>query len=128
MTEIKAKLKYTRIAPRKVRLVVDLIRGMSVNNALNQLTFSTKKTAPEIEKLLKSALANAKNNSKSDGDGSNLYIKTITVNEGPTLKRMMPRARGSAYVIRKRSSTIELVLEKRDKVVKVKKVKEIKKK
>lgn len=109
MTEVKAHLRYYRVAPRKVRLVASLIRGQSVNDALKQLAFSRKKSAPALNKLLKSAIANARNNFKLDP--SNLYIKKITVNGGTILKRWMPRARGRATIIRKKTSHITLVLD-----------------
>ena len=106
--EIKAKIKNLRIAPRKTRLVIDLIRGMEVARALSQLTALNKKASLPITKLLKSAIANAENTYELNAD--NLYIKTIKVDEGPTLKRWMPRAQGRATSIRKRSSHINIVL------------------
>ena len=108
--EIMAKLNYYRTAPRKVRLVVDLVRGKKIELAMNQLRFCSKKTASPLIKLLKSAISNAKNNFKIK-DSENLYIKKITVDEGPTLKRHMPRARGVASPIKKRTSHITVVLE-----------------
>lgn len=108
--EIIAKLNYYRMAPRKVRLVAGLIRGKKVNEVLAQLAFVGKRSAPDMAKLLKSAISNAKNNFKIK-DEQNLYIKKITVDEGPTLKRYMPRARGRAAMIRKRTSHITVVLE-----------------
>lgn len=121
MAEITAKLKYSRVAPRKARLAADLIRGKSVKDAFSRLLFSTKKTAPIIAKLLKSAVSNAKHNFKIGDNADKLYVKKISVDEGPTLKRMMPRARGSAYLIRKRSSHISLVLEEKQDAKKTKK-------
>jgi len=106
--EIKAKIKYLRIAPRKTRLVIDLIRGMEVSKALSQLTALNKKASLPIMKLLKSAVANAENTYELNSN--NLYIKTIKVDEGPTLKRWMPRAQGRATAIRKRSSHINIIL------------------
>jgi large subunit ribosomal protein L22 len=106
---VTAKLKYLRIAPRKVRLVADLIRGKKVSQALNFLEFLPKKAAPPLLKLLKQAIANAKNNFQLDE--SNLYISKILVDEGPKLKRQMPRARGQADEIYKRTSHISLVLD-----------------
>jgi large subunit ribosomal protein L22 len=108
--EIIAKLNYYRMAPRKVRLVAGLIRGKKVNEVLSQLAFTSKRFAPDMAKLLKSAISNAKNNFKIK-DEQNLYIKKIKVDEGPTLKRYMPRARGRAAMIRKRTSHITVVLE-----------------
>lgn len=104
-----AKLRYLRIAPRKVRLVADLIRGKSVKEAETLLSFQTKRAARPLLKLLKSALANAKNNLKMNTD--NLYISKITVDEGPKFKRWRPRARGRAYMIQKKTSHITLVLD-----------------
>lgn len=108
--EIIAKLNYYRMAPRKVRLVAGLIRGKKVNEVLAQLAFVSKRSVPDMAKLLKSAISNAKNNFKIK-DEQNLYIKKITVDEGPTLKRYMPRARGRAAMIRKKTSHITVVLE-----------------
>ncbi|MBI4692124.1 MAG: 50S ribosomal protein L22 [Candidatus Terrybacteria bacterium] len=112
MTEITAKLNYYRTASRKVRLVADLIRGKKIETAMNQLRFSSKKTAPVLIKLLKSAVSNAKNNFKIK-DPENLYVKKITVDEGPVLKRHIPRARGMASPIKKRTSHITIVLDKK---------------
>lgn len=106
--EIKAKAKYIRMSPRKVRLVVNIIRGLKANEALDQLNFIKKRAVQPVEKLIISAIANAKNNFELDQD--NLYIKEIRVNEGPTLHRWMPRARGRATPIRKRTSHISLIL------------------
>jgi len=110
---VTAKLSYLRIAPRKVRLVADLIRGKKVSQALNLLEFLPKKSSLPIFKLLKQAIANAKNNFQMDE--SNLYISKILVDEGPKLKRWMPRARGEAHEIQKRTSHITLFLEEIEK-------------
>jgi large subunit ribosomal protein L22 len=115
-TEVKAQVKYVRISPRKTRLVADLIRGMDVSEAENQLKFFNKKAAKVILKLLNSAVANALNNFKLEKD--NLYIKSITVDGGPMLKRWQPRAFGRAAPIRKRSSHISIVLAERYKEIK----------
>lgn len=104
-----AKLNYLRIAPRKVRLLADLIRGKSVEQAQNILSFTTKRASQPLLKLLKSAMASAKNQFR--GQEQDLYISKITVDEGPKLKRWMPRARGSAYEIQKKTSHITLVLD-----------------
>ncbi len=117
-----AKLKYLRVAPRKVRLVVDLIRGKRVEKAQAILKFTNKKSADIILKLLNQAIANAKNNLYSDID--NLYISKITVDGGPILKRFRPRARGSAYEIQKKTSHILIVLDELEKTGK-KKIKEV---
>lgn len=116
MTEIKANLRYLRISPRKTRIVADLVRGKSVRESLASLKFVDKKSAPVISKLIKSAYSNAKNNLKKEINDTDLYIKRISVDEGPTLKRYMPRARGSAYVIRKRTSHVAIVLEEGKKI------------
>ena len=105
---VKAKLKYLRISPRKVRLVVDLIRGLKVVEAEKQLRFLNKRAARPILKLLKSAIANAgKNNLTKE----NLRIVNILVDAGPSLKRWMPRAMGRATPIMKRTSHITMILE-----------------
>lgn len=106
--ESTARLKYLRIAPRKTRLVADMIRGLTVVQAEQQLRFLAKRAASPMEKLLKSAVANAENNAKMVKD--NLYISQIIVDEGPTLKRWRARARGSAAEILKRTSHITLTL------------------
>jgi len=127
--EIKAKLSNLRIAPRKVRLVADLIRGKKTKEAQVALNFAVKKSSLPLLKLLNSAIANAKNNFQMEQD--NLYISKITVDEGPKYKRWMPRARGVAYEIQKKTSHITLVLKeisesktkKRTKPAKIKKEK-----
>lgn len=106
--EIKAKAKYIKMSSRKVRLVVDVIRGMEVGAALDQLRFINKRAAKPIEKLIKSGIANATNNYELEEN--NLYIKVIKVDEGATLKRWKPRAHGRAAPIRKRTSHISLIL------------------
>ncbi|MCD4705591.1 50S ribosomal protein L22, partial [bacterium] len=106
--EMKAKAKYIKMSPKKVRLVVDVIRKMDVDNALAQLKFINKLAAKPVEKLINSAIANAKHNFGLEKD--NLYIKEIKVDEGAILKRWRPRAFGRAGAIRKRSSHISLIL------------------
>lgn len=108
MTDVKAKLRFLRIAPRKVRLVVGMVRGMKVKEAKAQLSFGSKKAALPILKLVNSAVNNAKHNFKLEPD--DLYVKEIKVDEGPVLKRHMPRARGRAALIKKRTSHVSLVL------------------
>jgi len=110
--KVKAKLNNLKIAPRKVRLVADLIRGMNVNDAIYQLKYLNKKSAPYLRKLVESAIANAENDFHLKKD--NLYISGITVDEGITLKRWMPRAFGRAATIRKRSSKVTLILEDKE--------------
>lgn len=104
----QATLKYARISARKVKIVADLIRGKDVTEALAIVKFTPKAASDIIEKLLKSAIANAENNHNMDS--KNLYIKEIYANQGPTLKRIRPAAKGSAVRIRKRTSHITIVL------------------
>jgi len=111
--EVKAQLNYLRIAPRKVRLIANLIRGKTVEQAQNILRFTIKKGVDPIIALLKSATASATNNFHLLG--SNLYIAKILVNEGPKLKRSRARARGSAFEIQKKTSHIILVLDEKEK-------------
>ena len=106
--EIKVKLSNLRTAPRKVRLVIDLVRGKRVAEAQSILLFTTNKSARPVLKLLNSAIATAKNDLHLEE--SNLFISKITVDEGPKLKRWHPMSRGRAYPIIKRSSHIALVL------------------
>ncbi|MFH1291593.1 MAG: 50S ribosomal protein L22 [bacterium] len=107
-TEVKAKLKQIRISPRKVRLVADLVRGKKAKQAVNTLSLLNKKSAKPLIKLIKSAIANAKNDFELEE--GNLRISKLSVDEGPTYKRWMPRARGRATTIRKRTSKIEVIL------------------
>lgn len=107
--QVIVKLNYLRIAPRKTRLVVDLIRKKKVEEAQTILNFTVKASAKPLLKLLNSAVANARNNFQLDP--SNLYISKITVDEGPKYKRWMPRARGQVSEIQKKSSHITLILE-----------------
>ena len=130
--EVKASLKYLRISPRKVRLVADLTRGLSVKVAEANLLHIPKRSCKPLLKLLKSAIANAEHNFGLDKN--NLFIKAIRVDEGPALKRWRPRARGAAFPIKKRTSHIFLTLNeiketkaKKDKVKKEEKIKEVKK-
>ena len=110
---MKASATHIRISPRKVRMVVDTVRGKSVSQALSILGFTRKKAASPVQKLLKSAVANAlENGGVNDADA--LVIDRIMVDEGPTLKRYMPRARGRATPIRKRTSHIRIMLRERD--------------
>lgn len=108
-----AKLRYLRIAPRKVRLVADLVRGKKVVEAQTLLRFLSKKASLPLVKLLKSATASAKNNFQLEEN--NLYISKITVDEGPKLKRWQPRARGQAYEIQKKTSHITIILDEFEK-------------
>ena len=106
--EAKAILKYARISSRKVKIVADLIRGKNVEEALAILKFAPKASSEILEKLLKSAIANAENNHFMNRE--NLYVAEIYANQGPTLKRIRPAAKGSAVRIRKRTSHITIVL------------------
>lgn len=105
---VTVKLNNLRITPRKVRLVADIIRGKRAEEALSMLEFTVRKPALPLKKLLKSAIAAAENNLKLDK--ADLYISKIIVNEGTKLKRSMPRAKGSASPILKRTSHINLTL------------------
>ena len=106
--ESKAIAKYVRVAPRKVRVVMDLIRGKSIGEALAILKFTPKVGADVIEKVLKSAVANAENNFDMNVD--NLYVSSTFVDQGPTLKRIHPRSRGQAFQILKRSSHVTVTV------------------
>lgn len=106
--DIKAKALYIKISPRKVRLVADLVRGKQVQPALDQLQFSTKRAARPVGKLIKSAVANATNNFELAEN--NLYIKEIKVDDGPVMKRWLPRAHGRATILRKKMSNIKIIL------------------
>ena len=106
--EAIAKHNFARISPQKARLVADLIRGKSVDQALEILTFSNKKAAALVKKVLESAIANAEHNEGADID--DLNVAKIFVDEGPTMKRIMPRAKGRADRILKRSSHISIVV------------------
>jgi large subunit ribosomal protein L22 len=109
--EVRAKLRFVRISPRKARLVADLIRGKKSEEALNILIFTRKAAARILMKLLKSAIANA--TQKKTVDVDRLYVKKITVDQGPTMKRFTPRALGRATTIRKRTSHIHMVLDEK---------------
>lgn len=109
--EVRAAGKYIRISPFKAQKVAALIRGKSVDEALNILTLTPKKTCNIMKDILNSAIANAKN--KHDLTEKTLFVKSAMVDKGPTLKRMKPRARGRADLMRKRSSHITIVLENR---------------
>lgn len=110
--EGRAVAKYVRIAPRKVRVVMDLVRGKSVVDAMAILKFTPKVGADAVEKVLRSAVANAENNFDMNVD--KLYISSAFVNQGPTLKRIHPRSRGQAFKILKRTSHITVVVNERN--------------
>lgn len=106
--EARAILRYARISARKVKIVIDLIKNKKVDEALAILRTTPKAASPVVEKLLKSAIANAENNHNMNAD--ELVVAEAYANQGPTLKRIMPRAQGRANRIRKRTSHITLVL------------------
>ncbi len=110
--EAKATLKFARISARKVKIVADLIKGKDVDEAISIVKFTPKASSEIIEKLLKSAIANAENN--HDMKHESLYVAEIFANQGPTLKRIRPAAKGSAVRIRKRTSHITIVLKERE--------------
>lgn len=110
--ETRAVARYQRISPRKVRPVVDLIRGKDVEEALAILRFVPRKASRFVEKVLRSAMANAQNN--HEVDPRRMYVHRVYADQGPVLKRVMPRARGMAYLIRKRTSHITVVLRTRE--------------
>ena len=109
--DVKAQAKTVRIAPRKVRLVIDLIRGKNAEEAAAILKFTPNHASVAVEKVLKSAVNNATNNHELDA--SKLYVKECYVDEGVTLKRFRPRAKGSAAQILKRTSHITVVVAER---------------
>ena len=108
MSQAKAIAKTVRIAPRKVRLILDLVRGKEVGEAISILKLTNKRSSPIVEKLVKSAVANAEHN--YDMDIENLYISEVYADEGPTLKRFRPRAQGRASKINKRTTHITVVV------------------
>jgi large subunit ribosomal protein L22 len=108
--ESKAHLRYLRIAPRKVGQVAALVRGKQVGAALNILKFTRKHAAKPLEKLIKSAIANATDLSKGEVDIDTLYVKHISVDQGPTQRRYMPRAMGRATRVNMKSSHVHVVL------------------
>ena len=107
--EKKASAKYIRISPRKMRIVAENIKGLSVEKALHQLRFTPKKAAKLLLKVLNSALANAEQDPNVDVD--TLYVKVVHINEGPTLKRWRARALGRATRILKRTSHVTIILD-----------------
>jgi large subunit ribosomal protein L22 len=109
----KAVGRYIRVSPQKARLVIDLIRGKPVEEALNILEYSPKAVARIIAKILRSAIANAEENSEADVDA--LYISQAFADDGPTQRRYLPRAMGRATPIRKRSSHITIILDEKPK-------------
>lgn len=112
IVEAKAIAKHVRVSHRKMRFVCDMVRGKSVDEALTILKFTPNKGAKLLEKVVKSAAANAENNFDMNRDS--LYVSEVYANQGPTLKRWRPRAKGSAYKILKRTSHIGVVVKERD--------------
>lgn len=112
MMQAVAHLRYARISPRKVKIVLDLIRNKPANVAMAILKHTPKSASEYLEKLLKSAIANAENNHSMDV--SKLYVAECFVCPGPTLKRIMPRAQGRAFRILKRTSHVTLALEEKE--------------
>lgn len=110
--EARAHLRYARIAPRKVQIVLDLIRGQEVNKAAAILKYTPKAASEMLIKLLNSAIANAENNNSMARE--DLYVSECFVSPGPTLKRIRPRAQGRAYRILKRTSHITLVVKEKE--------------
>ena len=107
---MRAKLRYLRVSARKTRLVVDLVRGKGVDEAINILTFTRRAASEPVRKLIESAMANAE---AKGTDIDRLYVDTITVDEGPTLRRFRPRAMGRATRINNRTSHVTCVLAER---------------
>lgn len=110
--EIKAFARYIHVSPRKLRLVADMIRRTQVDSALEQLRFSSKNAALPISKAINSAVANAVHNFNLNKE--NLFVKAITIDQGPVYKTYAPRAQGRAFVERKRTSHINVILESRE--------------
>lgn len=110
--EVKAQSKFVRVSPRKARVVVDLVRGKSVEEAREILAFTNRGIAEMVEKTLNSAVANAEHNNHLNS--ATLVVKKAFVDEGPTLKRIRPRAKGSASRINKRTSHITIVVAPRE--------------
>ena len=110
-TQYFAKLKGVPSAPRKMRYVVDMVRGMEVNRALGVLRFSKKAAAADVEKLLRSAIANCEAKTHRKADDGELYISQVFVDEGVTMKRMRPAPQGRGYRIRKRSNHVTLFVD-----------------
>lgn len=108
---VTAKLSHARVGAQKARIVADLVRGKSVDVAIRSLAFSDKKAAAIIKKLIESALANAEN--KKTFQVERLYVHTLMVNEGPSMKRFRPRAQGRAFGVKKKTSHIHVALAER---------------
>jgi large subunit ribosomal protein L22 len=111
MAEVRARISYLRVTPRKTRYVVDLVRGKPVGEAIRILQFTRRSASEPVLKLIKSAVANAGQNEAIDVD--TLFVKDIQVGAGPMLKRFQPRAMGRAFPIKKRTSHVTVVLQER---------------
>lgn len=109
---VRAHARSLHLAPRKMRLVTNLVKGMRYSEAMTQLSFTNKKGAKMLQKLLQSAAANAEHNFSLNRD--NLFIKELTCDMGPVMKRSFPRARGSAFMIRRKLSHVNVILEERE--------------
>lgn len=107
----RARLRFLRMSPRKVKKVTDLIKGKKVTDAVNILKFTPNIAAKPVLKLLNSAIANATNNSKAKINVDDLIVRKIIVGNGPIMKRIMPRSRGMAYRINKRMSHITILID-----------------
>ena len=116
--EFKAESRFTRVSPQKARLVLDLIKGRRVEEAMNTLMFTKKGIAPEIHKILRSALENANYLSEEKGldlDVDNLYVKRAIANDGPRMKRIRPAPQGRAYRYQRRMAHIAITVSEREK-------------
>ncbi len=109
--EVKASLNFARIGCQKARLVADVVRGQNVNDAIRTLTFMKQKGAGLVKKLIESAVANAEDRKVIDIDS--LFVKTITVDMGPSIKRFRPRAQGRAFMVKKKLSHINVILDEK---------------
>jgi large subunit ribosomal protein L22 len=114
--EVKAYARHIHVSPRKLRLLADLVRQTPVDSALQQLKFASKRAAVPLAKVINSAVANAVHN--FDLKKEDLFIKSLTVDGGPVIKRYAPRAQGRAFIVRKRTSHINVILESKPKKVK----------
>jgi large subunit ribosomal protein L22 len=111
--EARAEARYIRVSPQKARLVVDLIRGLNAGEAINTLRTTNKRIAPTVEKVLKSAIANAQHRSE-EVDVDRLFISEAYVNEGPRMKRIRPAPMGRAYRYQRRSAHIVITVAEKD--------------